>query len=324
MLNPPALRKAYGPGTFLYIVDAENFAIPWRALTIDEFLFYDRAIRDAKYSRPYLEDEIFLKCVLEPTVIQNIDTLDASVVTNTANAILLNSGPATPEDIQNGLNYGRFLARGIITDIMNLIVQAYPAYTIEALEEMTYEKLMTRVAQAEKKLLETGVLKESLSFTARGGPVPQGQAQAKTAEEKSKPFDDWHAAELEKAKARSSMANGPVPEGETVVIKANQMQAKPGDDEFTAMSQADRMVENRKLKDDAAIFYKDYFEQARRGEKIEIKTEEERRREAEDRLEENRKIFEKTDATMKARQRKAGAKIQEKLANATVKRKRKK
>lgn len=165
-------RKRYGDNWLTAFPN--SLEIPWRQLTLQEFLDYDDLFRSNKYTSAEIEDEIFRLAVLEPLYTENLDILPAGVISTVAAQILNISGAQDPEQISRDLDIARNQTQDFISSAVVLICSVFPAYTPEDVYSLTYPVFMQRLALAERRLLELGVIKEPLTvLSASNQSVPQ-------------------------------------------------------------------------------------------------------------------------------------------------------
>ena len=263
---------------------ANDQKIPWRPLSIDEYLKYDKLLRSGVYPQAYVEDEIFIKCVLSQAYTENIDVLRAGIVQQVALDILACSGPNTIQELDQLLNIYRQEANQVIHELVSIVCQAFPAYKPEDVYAMDYGTLMFRVAQAEEKLLRTGLISEPLSFVSPEYESIREQPQQNNIK---KPKEDlktqWSIQESNKIKQFAP----PVPERseQRTVIKAADIV-----EHQSAMSGHDKDVaHHNKAAQETASIYAGYLEQLKDGKPLRIMTPEERVQAVEKRQEETKK-----------------------------------
>ena len=154
--------------------------------------------------------------------------------------------------------------------------QAFPGYKLEDIYEMKYPDFMLRLAQAELKLLQLGVLEEQVYFQD-----PEVPNEAPKSEDKLGPIE-MYTKYLENQKENS-------PSTQQTIIK--NVDAKSLEMEMTGHEKEDSVIQDKQMLDDASLIYKDYLEQMSSGKKFEIKTPEERIAAAEKRAQENKQSF---------------------------------
>jgi hypothetical protein len=159
------IRKSYG-GVYVTAFD-DGFLVPWKPLSIGDFLKYSQDRQRGIIPVVCLEDEIFLKCVQDESILRQMPFLKAGIVTTVVINIWQFSGPSGIEEFTNDLNTARYLLDSpdvrILHELVQLISIAFP-YKPEEIYEMDYQKFLFRVAQSEKKLLQMGIfLKEPIT-----------------------------------------------------------------------------------------------------------------------------------------------------------------
>lgn len=182
--NPYQVRQLTG-SSFATIFD-HGLTVPWKALSIGDFIKYTH-----DYARPttvpaIIEDEIFKKCVIDEDIIRRMDYLPAGVTTTVTLNIWDFSGPTSIEsfnqDLQNAREY--LVAGGLkpIHELVHTIILAFP-YKPEEVYAMDYETFMIRLAQAEEKLLAMGMIKEPVSLVDRSEEVAKAKQKNSRIEE---------------------------------------------------------------------------------------------------------------------------------------------
>ena len=287
------LRKLHGSVFVSRLPNGQD--VPWRPLTVGEFLEYDRLLKLNIYPRACIEDEIFRLCVLSSVIVDHIDQLRAGIVTSVASDILIYSGPSNVEDLDTLLNISRHEASQIMHKLATTVTQAFPAYKPEEIYEMDYKTFILRVAQAEDKLLSTGFLQAPLSFQ----PIDQEYIPEP---ERPQPIITPHVPiEKERPNLKEQYAKQnqetlqhapPIPkhtEETTIIKKADIMEHQQ------VMTAHDKdPVMHKQMADETANLYGDYLDQIKElqpGEHVVIKTPEERKQEALKRSAEHKKRF---------------------------------
>jgi hypothetical protein len=288
-----ALRKIHGNVFLTRLPNGQD--VPWRPLTIQEYLEYDKLLKLGGYPRAYIEDEIFCKCVLSKIFVENIEALKAGLVQAVVNDILVYSGPNDNiNHMQAFLDMNRNVANQVMHQLVSVVCQAFPAYKPEDLYEMDYSTFMLRVAQAEDKLLRAGLLQEYISFSVPGAPeaprvqqpAPEPPKPPKNAEEfKEQRKENIRAQRMQEQAAQvKDVAPPPPPSAEQTVIKKADIIEHQG-----AMTGHDQDVVNHvNAANETASIYTDYLEQLKSGGKIKIATPEERMEAAKIREKENK------------------------------------
>lgn len=273
-------RKAYGDSFATKFLDGT--IVPWKLLSTKDYMYYNDLLAANVYPLAFVEDEIFCKCVLDQSLVKNIDILKAGIVSHVAQAILQYSGPYSPSDIEQALELKRHEASNILHDIVIWICQAFPGYVPDDLYMLSYHDLMLRFAQAEIKLLRAGIITEPFSFYKQGEEKQQKPKKAtarlnQTPIEKSKPPKKNMAKQFEEQQ-----------QDQTIITKADIIESQMG------MSGHDLdIVAHQKAAEDTAALYPEYIEQMKRGEKIRIPSVEERKAAAEARAKVNKAKYDK-------------------------------
>lgn len=274
-----ATRRAYGD------VFATSFAdgtiVPWKLLTVDDYIHYDMLYKAQLYPDAFVEDEIFCKSVLDKSLIDNIDRLKAGTVSFVVQSILQFSGPGSPDDITQMLEIKRYESTNILHDMVIWICQAFPGYTPDDLYSMKYPDFMLRFAQAEIKLLRSGVITEPFSYTSLEKEQPQPKPN-RTARLNQKP-----ATPPPPKPPKANMAKQFEKQQEqTIITKADIIEST------MAMSGHDQdIVYHQKVAEETAALYPEYLEQMKRGEKVKVPSTEERVAAAEKRQAENKRKY---------------------------------
>lgn len=265
-----AYRKQYGNNWITIFPD--GLEIPWRQLTLQEFLDYSDLISSGRYTEIEVEDEIFTLCVLDTIFSDNIDILTSGTVATVVGHILQASGPATITNINEDLDWARRHTDDFMSQAATLICSVYPAYKPEELFNMKYSDFMKRLAMAERRLLELGILSEplqALSPEQAAAPPPQQQPLEKPSDRKRREYLEQRQAEL--AKKLGDLNSKP--EG---VITKDKM--KDGALSFVpdlSMDPQDHLINKKRIaeaKSEALAglehIYPEYFKMIREGKKI--------------------------------------------------------
>lgn len=159
------VRKEYG-GVYVTAFH-DGTLVPWKPLPISDYIRYNRDMGRGLIPFARIEDEIFRNCVLDDTLIRQMDFLKAGIVSTVAVNILQYSGPTGIDAFNNDLNMARQLVCGqsakAINELIILLTIAFP-YKPEDIYDMDYETFMSRIALAEAKLMQTGFLKEPITM----------------------------------------------------------------------------------------------------------------------------------------------------------------
>lgn len=277
------LRQIYGSVFLTEVSDGQN--IPWKPLSIGEFQKYEILLQDKDPGiKAVVEDEIFRSCVLDQVVVSNLDKQKAGTITTVVAAIMSISGPSTPEEFNNFLNYNRQIASLVINEAVISICWAFPGYTPEDVLSLDYSTFMLRLAMAEKKLMSSGIYTKPFELIntqqeqlAPKKPKYDPAALAQAFKEQSKPEQKPQVRSAKNMVEAENLDLGTAENGQEFVVSTNMMAAalEVGDDNDV-----------KRMKMDANQIYSDYLEQSKRG-KVKIKSYEERVKEAQDRADKN-------------------------------------
>lgn len=164
--NIVGLRRRYGDHWATSFPNDLN--IPWRQLTLQEFIDFQNQLASGKYTLADIEDEIFCLTVLDKTFTTNIDILPAGMVSSVVAQVLQVSGSGIPEQISADLNLAREQVGSFFYSAVTLICSVFPAYKPEDVLSLNYDVFLMRLAMAEARLLELGVFAEPLNILHRG------------------------------------------------------------------------------------------------------------------------------------------------------------
>ena len=287
-MNVARLRRKYGSVFVTSITNGQ--VIPWKPLTLGEFLDYSELFESQKYSRATIEDEIFRKCVVDNLMVERMSRFTAGIISTVASDILRNSGPETIPELNMGLGLSRLKARQAIHETVPLIAQAFPAYKLEELYELDYATFLLRLAQAESKLLRLGILQESITFED-----PQAEEQEELAsepeEQSTRPSISEIADMLEKQ-------NGTQAKKSKTIITASEVTGTQS--LLLGHEKEDQILLRGEMLEDAKDIYKDYFDQMEKGKDVDIQSPNERLNAASKRAELNKSAF---DTAVKQKQK---------------------
>ncbi len=161
-------KKKYFSVNHLHItVISDDLIIPWKPLSIGDYIFYSKEIREGRFPLSIFEDEIFHKCVLDQSIIRQLPFLKAGIITTTVENIWNNSCANSVDELNGSLEEARQEVNSIapaIHELVSTILFAFPAYKPEEVYSMDYQSLMRRAIDAETKLLQSQIIKEPIKF----------------------------------------------------------------------------------------------------------------------------------------------------------------
>lgn len=173
----------------------DETVIPWRKLTIGEYLELaqdDFSLITGEIPTLDTEDKIYTKCVTDEYLVKNIDDGRAGSVSTVSSAILDHSIIGDVNIFNEVLAAHRaFVDTSIWEQLVITILQAFPAYKPEDVYGMSIDVFLRRLALAEKKLIEAGIMKSPINLVIPGKNIP---AKQKIAPEKLKEeYERQHA-----------------------------------------------------------------------------------------------------------------------------------
>jgi len=285
MFDPPALRRKYGS---VFVTNLESGdVIPWKQLSIGDYLEYSALLESGVYARATIEDEIFQKCVLDDFIKDSLFALKAGTVSTVVQDIISNSGPESIEDLNTALNGFRGIANQAIHQTASFICQAFPAYKLEDVYAMDYGDFMLRLAQSESKLIQLGALQEPINFR---NPSEESAEEEKP-KEKPKAMD-LYLKYLEQ-QGESQPVTTSVPKSDRTVI--TEVQSRSLASQMTGHEKEDENIQTSQMVEDGSLIYKDYLDQLSSGGKLKIKTPEERLVAARERAKANEEEFHRSN-----------------------------
>lgn len=226
----------------------EDKEIPWRQLSLQEFLTFDALFRSGKYTEAEIEDEVFSLICLDKIYTENIDILPAGAVSSVVAHCMMHSGPASVEQINHDLNIARVETSDFISSAVTLICSVFVAYKPEDLYSLKYPDFMKRLAQAEKRLLELGVIVEPISVLNPQEAAPKPQKNRKKIVEK---FADLNPPPVQPATSQT-------------VITKEQMASR----DVSAHDLTDKALWQHDALQGLEFIYPEYFKLIKEGKKI--------------------------------------------------------
>tara|TARA_B100001765_G_C19495600_1_gene336376 strand:+ start:962 stop:1879 length:918 start_codon:yes stop_codon:yes gene_type:complete len=278
------LRRKYG--TVFVTAISENEIIPWKQLTVGEYLEYSTILESKQYARATIEDEIFQKCVVDDILVSRMDKFHAGTISSVVNDILKISGPESIAELNVALAVSRLKANQAIHETVALIAQAFPAYKLEDLYNLDYASFLLRLAQAESKLLMMGILEEPIFFEE---PQVETEEEAEEIEEDISRPDPVEVARALRAKKQTRT-------GKTVISSSEMVSQESV---MMGHEKEDQVLLRQQMLEEAENIYGDYFEQTKKGEKINIESPEKRLEAADQRATLNKAAFD--DAVLQKR-----------------------
>ena len=140
----------------------DGTGVPFHLLTWQECKSYMEAGQKGNIPADVLENDVFTRCVIDPVIIQQIPDLEAGIVSTVVGVILALSGPDDIETFNNSMDLARQSVDSLDSQIVMIICRAFPAYTPEDVESMTWDRVIKTLAQAERMLMSAGVLEQPI------------------------------------------------------------------------------------------------------------------------------------------------------------------
>lgn len=275
-VTPSDLRERYGS---VYITETtDGQIIPWKPLSIGEWLQFREAFASGFYASSVLETEIFKKCVTDQLVVKTIDKQKVGTITTVVAQILFQSGPQNTNEFNAHLDHCRGIAQQPVHQIVSIICQVFAAYKPEEVYALDYETLMLRLAQAEERLFKMGLKTEPFRLLDNN---EEQEVQPKKRYDPNKlkeAFDNTRAPDQSVRSNKSKQLDQIKPKhsekikNNKIIISKEQMAER-----FASGSDIEDLplLEHQMFKDAESI-YKDYLDDIRAGKALDIKTPEER------------------------------------------------
>lgn len=161
----------YGKYKNLYVFNTGRGSILFRPLSYDKSQTAKRICDAYPALAPAVEDDIWKECVIESTIPETLDQMDAGLVSTIVRLILRFSNPADLAQIHSDLKEVRENTINIRDEIVLKICQAFPAYTPEDVEAMEWKTQLKRLVQAERILGTTFEFQKTPEVKPTKGPL---------------------------------------------------------------------------------------------------------------------------------------------------------
>lgn len=270
-------REKHGSNVFVTQLP-DGTEVPWKPLSIGDFIEYDNLIKSQQYPFAFIENEIFTRCVQSETLVKQINVLPAGVVSAVAHTILLYSGPQTIDELSEAINLNRPIAGELLHMLSSYICQAFPAYKPEEVYALDYSTFVLRVAQAENKLLRTGGVSEPLTFISANSQTEKLEAPKESKVSSQSLLDKYYEQQgVAPTTPKPKAAPG------TKQSQTNRTIIKKQDEEehvlaYTGHEKEDKDILEHQMVQETSLIYQDYLQQSKDG-KLTIKTPEQRKAE---------------------------------------------
>lgn len=180
-MNLAYLQKQGGPG-HLFVAHFPGWGdVPFKLPSVKRAQEYSAALalsEPTKTSPSILLEQLFRECVVDENLAYHEQDIPAGVVDSTAREILFLSG-VSEEVVQYTQNlFGTYRAQvqTMLPTMKRVICSVFGGYTIEDVDGLDFQDLTEVFIQAERALIDGGVIEEPYKF---GG----GEQQAGFAEE---------------------------------------------------------------------------------------------------------------------------------------------
>lgn len=136
----------------LYIYDSPDGRILFSILPLEEYEIIKRVAEEFPALIPDLEEDIWSKCVIEQSFGGTEADLNAGIITTLAQLVMRLSCPQDIISIESDLELARKSLDNVVKQLILKVCEAFPAYTPDEVEQMEWNDLINKVAQAEKIL----------------------------------------------------------------------------------------------------------------------------------------------------------------------------
>ena len=263
LLDLCAVRQLHGRGYVSIFPD--GLIVPWKPLSVQEYLAYDQDTLAGVIPLAFLEDEIFKSCVLDPVIVGQVRFLKAGIVSTVVGHIWSFSGPTDSNAFHRDLEMARQMLYGgnskAIHQLVELITMAFP-YKPEEVYQMDYQILMLRAAQAETKLIQMGILQKPIELE---GAPPQETLKPRIKVDAKQLWEEQHqskpAASITPKKYDKWYKKSPVLEAKNkkkINFKKEQLEADAG---LRGWDKADQHILANNMVEDAKIIYADLIKE---------------------------------------------------------------
>jgi hypothetical protein len=160
------VRHKHG-STYVTVLD-DHTMVPWRTLSIEEYIRYEQDLFRGVIPQSRIEDEIFRLCVQDEAYVRRMNYSKAGLVSTVVQNIWDYSSYTDLDTLNNDINEARMLLQSgpsrVLHECVQIVCRVFP-YTPDQVYAMDYRTLLFRVAQAEDQLMKAG-MKEPISFIA--------------------------------------------------------------------------------------------------------------------------------------------------------------
>jgi len=138
----------------LYFYEHDNYSVIFRSLSWKDYKIFHYLFNVYPAIQADLEDQLWELCVVEHNYPSGINGIDAGIVTNIARLIIYLSGRnlASSSDIQliqSDLESARNKRDSLEGQIKLAILEAFPSYKLEELDDLSWSKIVDLLACSE-------------------------------------------------------------------------------------------------------------------------------------------------------------------------------
>lgn len=132
--------------------------IPFKLLSYKEYKSLTSTLMAGHISPDIIFDYIFNKCITDEFLIGVIEEQQAGLTQTLGELILNLSGPGDKVFLEDLLSQARAQTSKVELQMKAAICRVFPGYTMEKLDELTFPQLVRVFAQAERVMLDSGVI----------------------------------------------------------------------------------------------------------------------------------------------------------------------
>lgn len=178
------MRLQHGEVYVSVVADGTFPEVPWKPLPIIRFQHFQDLLAREVYPEEFVQELIFQECVTSQWWLKNYHETPAGVVAQVVTSIMAASGPINTAQVNRALDMARLRsARNLLCEMASVITTAMPAYTLEQIEAMVWERLCYVYSICERKLVEAGLLKEYLVIPEETPKEPEPENNVAPAKE---------------------------------------------------------------------------------------------------------------------------------------------
>lgn len=160
------LSEALAQYENLHLFKYDNYTVIFRCLSWKDYKIFLYLFKQYPLIQVDLEDQIWNLCVVEHNFPAGLDYIDAGIITNIARLVMYFSGRSLYSKdnvalLQQDLEEARASRDTLEGQIKLAILEAFPSYKLEDLDDRPWTKLMELLAYSEN------LLKKDFSFNLK-------------------------------------------------------------------------------------------------------------------------------------------------------------